>query len=83
MIYLLQTSHQRSLDQWQILFNAFDWLLDPNDLPPADFTPKKPGSMANPYLGLMMLCFAFIGLLFFDAFMGFSYLACFFVSGIM
>jgi len=60
----------------QILFNAFDLLLTPtpstailhSHLP-------KPGSLGNPYLGLMMLCVALIGLFFFDGYLGVSYLA--------
>ena len=67
----------------QILFNALDWLLDPNDVTPKEFVAKKTGSMANPFLGLMMLCFVFIGLFFFDGFMGFSFLASFFVKGVL
>merc|ERR1712071_201847 len=45
--------------------------------------PNEPGKMANPSLGLMMLCFGIVGLLFFDGFLGFSYLASFFVRGVM
>jgi N-acetylneuraminate 9-O-acetyltransferase len=66
----------------QILVNAMDWILlkrvddDPVKIP-------KIGSMANPPLGLMMLCFVAMGLVCFDGFMGFSYLASFFASGVM
>ena len=66
----------------QILANAMDWILlerhddDPVKIPIA-------GSMANPPLGLMMLCFVFMGLVCFDGFMGFSYLASFFSQGVM
>lgn len=66
----------------QILANAMDWILlerrddDPVKIPAA-------GSMANPPLGLMMLCFVFMGLVCFDGFMGFSYLASFFSQGVM
>lgn len=66
----------------QILANALDWLL-PVKSTSNPFTPPQPGKMANPYLGLMMLCLAFIGLIFFDAFFGFSYLAGIFVKGIL
>jgi len=67
----------------QILFNSFDWLLDPNDAIPKKITRNEPGKMANMFLGLMMLCISFIGLFFFDGFLGFSYLASFFVKGVM
>ena len=62
----------------QILANAMDWLpeLDETEL----FTPPQPGAMANPSLGFMILLFAFLGVVFFDGFMGFSYLASIFVS---
>jgi len=66
----------------QILFNAFDWLLPEKDTSDP-FQPKKIGLMANPYLGMMMLSFVLIGLVFFDGFMGFFYLASIFVSGVM
>lgn len=58
----------------QILANAMDWLLpDPivGDLSP----PKQPGAMAHASLGLMILGVAFLGIVAFDSFMGFSYLA--------
>merc|ERR1712157_281661 len=59
----------------QILANAMDWLfIHPNH----NFAPPpQTGSFSNPSLGLMMICFAFIGLFFFDAYLGFSYLASF------
>lgn len=66
----------------QILANAMDWLL-PERVDDELFVPPTPGKMANPFLGLMMLCFVFIGLMFFDGFMGFSYLASLFVRGVM
>lgn len=65
----------------QILANSFDWLLpelDAGELP----VPPQPGTMANPILGLMMLCFVFFGLVGFDGFLGFSYLAAFFVPSV-
>ena len=67
----------------QILANAMDWLLPERDDTAEDFVPLQPGRMANPYLGLMVLCFVFVGLMFFDGFMGVSYLASICVSGIM
>ena len=67
----------------QILANAMDWLLPERDDTGEDFVPMQPGRMANPYLGLMMLCFVFVGLMFFDGFMGVSYLASMCVGGIM
>lgn len=68
---------------FQILAQALDWLLDPRDVEPDPFTAKQPGEMSNYKLGLMMLCLAFVGLFFFDGFLGFSYLASFFVRGVM
>lgn len=68
----------------QMLANAMDWLLRPLDGTTKEpYDPPQPGKMANPSLGLMMLCFVFVGLMFFDGFMGFSYLACVVVRGIM
>jgi hypothetical protein len=58
----------------QILANAMDWLLlekyqeDP-------FVPPNPGSMDNPFLGILMLIFALIGIFAFDGYMGVSYVA--------
>jgi len=66
----------------QILANAFDWVL-PTRYEIALFYPPEPGTMANMSLGLMMFCFAVIGLFFFDAFLGFSYLASVFVNDVM
>eukprot|EP00559_Dactyliosolen_fragilissimus_P006169 CAMPEP_0184870608 /NCGR_PEP_ID=MMETSP0580-20130426/38092_1 /TAXON_ID=1118495 /ORGANISM="Dactyliosolen fragilissimus" /LENGTH=814 /DNA_ID=CAMNT_0027372773 /DNA_START=141 /DNA_END=2585 /DNA_ORIENTATION=+ len=66
----------------QILANSLDWLL-PTKKTMDPFTPPEVGTMANPYLGLMMLCFSFIGLIFFDGYLGFSYAACIFIKGIL
>jgi hypothetical protein len=66
----------------QILANALDWLVNVRD-DLDQFTPPEPGKMANPFLGLMMLCLSFIGLIFFDGFFGFSYLASLFVKGVL
>ena len=66
----------------QIFANALDWLLPVKKLS-EPFTPPEPGKMANPFLGLMMLCLSFIGLIFFDGFFGFSYLAGIFVKGVL
>ncbi|KAI2503830.1 10 TM Acyl Transferase domain found in Cas1p [Fragilaria crotonensis] len=66
----------------QILANAMDWIF-PEREEPDPFKPPMPGSMAKPVLGIMMLCFVFMGLACFDGFMGFSYLAVFFVSDVM
>jgi hypothetical protein len=64
----------------QILANAMDWLLveREEEIPP----PPQPGSMANPLLGIMMLCVVFVCLVCCDGLMGFSYLACVFVRGV-
>jgi len=66
----------------QILANSLDWLL-PLKEDSEPFTAPEPGKMANPFLGLMMLCLSFIGLMFFDGFFGFSYLASLFVKGVL
>eukprot|EP00538_Stauroneis_constricta_P000205 CAMPEP_0119551752 /NCGR_PEP_ID=MMETSP1352-20130426/4924_1 /TAXON_ID=265584 /ORGANISM="Stauroneis constricta, Strain CCMP1120" /LENGTH=1017 /DNA_ID=CAMNT_0007597865 /DNA_START=161 /DNA_END=3214 /DNA_ORIENTATION=- len=65
----------------QILANALDWLVSPVPLdgPPP---PKQPGEMAHPNLGLMILCFTLAGLIGFDGFMGFSYVASIFVPSV-
>ena len=65
----------------QILVNAMDWLLPEKDTTD-NFVPLEPGPMANPRLGCMMLALAFIGLFFFDGFMGFSYFASLFVPSV-
>ena len=67
----------------QIFANALDWLIEVKDDPTETFTAPEPGKMANPMLGLMMLCLSFIGLMFFDGFFGFSYLAGIFVKGVL
>lgn len=68
----------------QILANSMDWLLPKSSVEkPFDASNFQPGKMANPSLGLMMLCFTFIALFFFDGFLGFSYVAGLFVTGIL
>ncbi len=68
----------------QILSQTFDWLLRPLSPEKNDtFTPKRPGEMSNPILGLMMLCLAFIGLFGFDGFLGASYLVYCFVPKVI
>lgn len=62
----------------QLLGNSLDWLLLPSTTTPAAASPRI-GSLSNSFLGLMMLCFAMIGLLFFDGYFGFSYLSSLFV----
>jgi hypothetical protein len=60
----------------QIVANAFDWLLgDGAVVAPTPLVPPPVGTMGNPFLGLMMICFSAIGLLFFDGYFGFSYLS--------
>ena len=61
----------------QILGNAMDWLLR-DKFTEDPFTPPRPGSMANPVCGLMMLGFVMICLFCFDGFFGVSYLAAIF-----
>ena len=67
----------------QILANSLDWVLPKKSVKMENNTPPSPGAMSQPFLGLMMLCFTAIALLFFDGFMGFSYAASFFVGGVM
>lgn len=65
----------------QILMNALDWLLPPNEAEPIIITPEI-GKMSNPMLGLAMLVLVGIGLFTFDGFLGFTYLASAFVKGL-
>jgi len=65
----------------QILFNALDWLIDGPDNSFASSYNEMPRITGNPFLGMMMLCFAIIGLFFFDGYFGISYLAQIFVGG--
>eukprot|EP00581_Thalassiosira_minuscula_P014101 CAMPEP_0183720096 /NCGR_PEP_ID=MMETSP0737-20130205/12808_1 /TAXON_ID=385413 /ORGANISM="Thalassiosira miniscula, Strain CCMP1093" /LENGTH=1173 /DNA_ID=CAMNT_0025949907 /DNA_START=242 /DNA_END=3763 /DNA_ORIENTATION=+ len=59
----------------QIIFNALDWLMPTASSADMDLYLPKPGSLGIPYLGLMMICVALIGLFFFDCYFGVSYLA--------
>jgi hypothetical protein len=63
----------------QIVANALDWLLPAADTEELFIDPPSPGSLSNPFLGLMMACFGMIGLFFFDGYLGFSYLSSLFV----
>lgn len=65
----------------QILSNALDWLLL-DQAPGIPKDPPEPGSMAHPTLGVMILVFAFFGLIGFDGFMGFSYVAAIFIPSL-
>jgi hypothetical protein len=65
----------------QIISNALDWLL-PEPLTGDPKPPPTPGAMGHPKLGLMIFCFVFFGLVGFDGFMGFSYLAAIFVPSV-
>lgn len=62
------------------MFQALDWLLPEN--PDDIVTPPKVGKMSNPTFGIIILTFVTIGLVSFDGFLGFSYLATFFVKGV-
>lgn len=64
----------------QILMNALDWLLQPRELEP--LKAPQTGKMSNPTLGFMMIVLVGIGLLAFDGFLGFTYLASAFVKGL-
>jgi hypothetical protein len=66
----------------QILANAMDWLLPERDTSDP-FTAPRPGKMAKPLMGLVMLAFVAIGLFFFDGFLGASYLVALFVPSVM
>mmetsp|Transcript_1941 Transcript_1941/g.3033 ORF Transcript_1941/g.3033 Transcript_1941/m.3033 type:complete len:336 (+) Transcript_1941:2-1009(+) len=65
----------------QILTNALDWLLPPNEAEPV-IIPPEIGKMSNPMLGFLMLILVAIGLFAFDGFLGFTYLASAFVKGL-
>lgn len=66
----------------QILANAMDWVL--LDRPIEDnLVPGRPGSMASPLMGLMMLGFLSMGLFLFDGFFGVSYMASIFVKDVI
>jgi len=62
------------------LFQALDWLLPENT--DGIISPPKVGKMSNPTFGIIILTFVAIGLVSFDGFLGFSYLATFFVKGV-
>jgi hypothetical protein len=64
----------------QILMNAMDWLLPAQKA--ESVTPPQIGKMSNPILGFMMLVLVGIGLVAFDGFLGFTYLASAFVKGL-
>ena len=66
----------------QILANVLDWLLPMDDgakSAASEYDPLPLGSMSNPFLGMMILCFVGIGLFFFDGYVGFSYLSSAFI----
>jgi hypothetical protein len=62
----------------QVVANALDWLI-PRNIIVESFKPPKTGQLGNPFLGLMMICFGLMGLIFYDGYLGFSYLASLFV----
>jgi hypothetical protein len=66
----------------QILANSMDWVLF-DRLPKEEFSPPRPGSMASPIMGLLMLGFVSLGLFLFDGFFGFSYIASLLVNGVL
>lgn len=59
----------------QIIANSLDWLLPQVDSMESPLEPSPPGTLCNPFLGLMMVGFSMIGLFFFDGYLGFSYLS--------
>jgi hypothetical protein len=65
----------------QVLANAVDWLL-PIPIKGDPKPPNQPGAMAHMTLGLMILVVAAFGIIGFDGFMGFSYLAAIFVPSV-
>jgi hypothetical protein len=65
----------------QIFMNSMDWVLPHKVFSREHFDPPRPGALANPFLGIMMLCICFIGLFFFDGFMGCLHLAALFFAG--
>jgi len=64
----------------QILMNSLDWLLVTAVTPTVDSLPRRVmASLANPLLGIMVLCVVFIGLVFHDGYFGVSFLPSIFV----
>eukprot|EP00980_Cylindrotheca_fusiformis_P001454 scaffold345_cov134-Cylindrotheca_fusiformis.AAC.65 len=63
----------------QILANALDWLLPDRNISVEPKAPPEPGSMSHFYLGIMILVFSLFGIVGFDGFMGFSYVAAIFL----
>mmetsp|Transcript_18767 Transcript_18767/g.22404 ORF Transcript_18767/g.22404 Transcript_18767/m.22404 type:complete len:276 (-) Transcript_18767:309-1136(-) len=64
----------------QILMNSLDWLLVTMVTTTVDSSPKGVvGSLANPLLGMMVLCVVLIGLVFHDGYFGVSFLPSIFV----
>lgn len=67
----------------QILANAMDWLLVGESSAKEEFVPPRFGSMAHPWLGIVLLFWVLAGVVLFDGFLGFSYLASIFVQRVM
>lgn len=65
----------------QILANAMDWVISDRPIED-DLILPRPGSMASPLLGLIMLGLLSVGLFLFDGFFGVSYMASLFVKGV-
>ena len=59
----------------QIFANSLDWVMPQKKFLDEMLETPKLGTLANPFLGVMMLCVCFIGLFFFDGYMGCSYVA--------
>jgi hypothetical protein len=65
----------------QILANAADWLL-PDPIIADPKPPNNPGAMAHFSLGMMIIAVGLFGIVGFDGFFGFSYLAAIFVPSV-
>lgn len=63
----------------QIFFQSLDWLSENTD--EIGSIPRV-GKLSNPPFGILMMALVAIALISFDGFLGFSYLASFFVKGV-
>ncbi|GMH64894.1 hypothetical protein TL16_g04069 [Triparma laevis f. inornata] len=64
----------------QIEMQSFDWAFR-RKIPPPPSNGNSPGTMANPVLGLFVVLASAVGIVFFDSFMGLSYLPSLFFDG--
>lgn len=60
----------------QIILNSFDWLLPPATEDFLEISAPRPGSMAHPLYGFMVMILVLVCLISIDAFAGLEWLAC-------